>query len=314
MGVLTRSARRTAPFAAVSDGSGRAGGIGRTVGRGCAQLPAAAVVVVVVVVGQDLGDHIAGQRRQIQLGGRQVGVPEDPLDVGQRQLRIAGHPVGGGVPQVVQGPVGAQRVGGAGEHRPRGVVGQRPQRAPPGPPQWVVAPGRQRLVALAPVEPQPHQRVRGRRNLLQRARALADHGDQLPASVDVAATQAEQFRRARPGGHPQRDQCPVPMRAELGEQPVEQLVRDRARDPPGDPGPIQPHPLVAERLHRVVVRVRPPTAPLPRQRERVDHRAGARVAMDRIGRAARWFPGGNSFSARPSSEPRGPVSGHVALQ
>jgi hypothetical protein len=33
----------------------------------------------------------------------------------------------------------------------------------------------------------------------------------------------------------------------------------------------------------------------------------------RIGRAARWFPCGNSFSARPSSEPRRPVSEHVAL-
>src|SRR4249919_1556010 len=28
---------------------------------------------------------------------------------------------------------------------------------------------------------------------------------------------------------------------------------------------------------------------------------------NRIGRTARWFPWGNSFSARPSSEPHGPV-------
>ena len=36
-------------------------------------------------------------------------------------------------------------------------------------------------------------------------------------------------------------------------------------------------------------------------------RADAGQPDDRIGRAARWFPRGNSFSARPSSEPRGPA-------
>ena len=41
---------------------------------------------------------------------------------------------------------------------------------------------------------------------------------------------------------------------------------------------------------------------------------GQPVGVDRIGRTARWFPRGNSFSVRPSSEPRGPVSEHVALQ
>ena len=96
------------------------------------------------VMGEDLGDHVAGHRREIQLGGGQVGVSEDPLHVGQRQLRVPRHPVGGGMPQVVQRPVGPQRGGGAGEHRPRRVVGQRPKRAAPGPPQQVVTPGRHR--------------------------------------------------------------------------------------------------------------------------------------------------------------------------
>src|SRR5664279_5066173 len=35
---------------------------------------------------------------------------------------------------------------------------------------------------------------------------------------------------------------------------------------------------------------------------------------DRIGRTARWFRGGTPFPVRPSSEPRGPVSEHVALR
>ena len=61
------------------------------------------------MVSEDPGDHVAGHRRQVQLRRRQMGVPEHPLHVGQRQRRVSGHPVGSGVTKVVQGPVGAER-------------------------------------------------------------------------------------------------------------------------------------------------------------------------------------------------------------
>ena len=47
----------------------------------------------------------------------------------------------------------------------------------------------------------------------------------------------------------------------------------------GKPGPVPPRTLTAVRLHRVVMRMRPP-APPPGQRERVDHRASPGLAME----------------------------------
>jgi len=51
-----------------------------------------------------------------------------------------------------------------------------------------------------------------RRDLLDGARALTDHGDQLLAGVHVAATGTEQLRGSYPGGDPERDQRAVPVR------------------------------------------------------------------------------------------------------
>ena len=45
------------------------------------------------VEGQHVRDHVLGQRRQIPLGGGQLGVSEHPLHVRQRHLRIPGHPI-----------------------------------------------------------------------------------------------------------------------------------------------------------------------------------------------------------------------------
>ena len=87
------------------------------------------------VVGQDVGDHVDGHRRQVQLRRGQVGMPEHPLDIGQRQQWITGHPVGRGVPQIVQRPVRAECIGCASEHGSSGVIGQGSERAPSGPPQ-----------------------------------------------------------------------------------------------------------------------------------------------------------------------------------
>jgi len=101
-------------------------------------------------------------------------------------------------------------------------------------------------------------------------------------ALDVAATGAEQFRSPRRGRDPHRDQRPITMRPKLSEQPVEELVGDGAGDPLGDPRPIQPHPLVPKRIHRVVMSVCPPTGTLTRQRERIDHRPRADVAVEAV--------------------------------
>lgn len=79
--------------------------------------------------------------RHISLGGAEQRVAKYPLHVGQRHLGVAGHPVGGGVPQIVQGPVGAQHGVGPAEHPVGGVIGQRPERPSQRPPQWLVGLG-----------------------------------------------------------------------------------------------------------------------------------------------------------------------------
>ena len=190
--------------------------------------------------GQHAGDHVLRQRRQVQLGGGQVGVAQHPLHVGQRHLRITRHPVGGRVPQVVQRPVRSQHRAGPGEHPVRGVIGQRPERAAQRPPQRLVPAGWHQPGHLRLIQPQPHERVRRGRDRLQRPGALADHGDQLLARVGISLGGAEQLRRAHPGRHPERHQRPVPVRAQRREQLAELLIRDLPRPAPGQLRPVQP--------------------------------------------------------------------------
>ena len=102
------------------------------------------------VVGHHRGDHVLGRRRQIHLGGRQMGVPEDPLHIRQRHLRIPRHPVGSRMPKIMQRPVRPQHRVGPPEHRPRRVIGQRPERFPQRPPQRLVRPGRHQALQSAP--------------------------------------------------------------------------------------------------------------------------------------------------------------------
>ena len=112
-------------------------------------------------------DDILGRRSDVPLRRGQMRVAEDPLNVAIG-INVTGEPVGGRVPKIVQGPVGAQRRVRAGEHRPRGVVGQRTERPSQRPPQRVIGPRRDQPAHLLLVEPQPHERVRGSRHLLQR--------------------------------------------------------------------------------------------------------------------------------------------------
>ena len=204
---------------------------------------------------------------------------EDPLDVGQRYLRVACHPVGRRMAQVVRRPVPPQRLARPGEHAQRSMVGQLPERAPQRPPQWLVRPCRDQAVHLLLVEPQPDERVRRRRERLHRPCPLADDRDQLLPGVRVGDGGSQQFAGTRSGRDPERDQRPVPVRPEPGEQLAELLIRDTPRLPPRDPGPEQPRPAARERLHRAAVR--PGTAaPAPDQRERVHHRAGPGLEVE----------------------------------
>ncbi len=115
--------------------------------------------------------------------------------------------------------------------------------------------------------------------MLHRPGPLADHGDQLPPRIHPAPGRRQQLRRPRPGGHIERHQRPVPVRAQRREDRVELLIRDVPRDPGRHHRPVQTAALVAVGLHRVVMRVRPSSPSRPVQRERVDQRARARLHM-----------------------------------
>ena len=162
------------------------------------------------------------------------------------------------------------------------MVGQRPHRTAQRPPQRLAPAFRDEAFHLHLVEPQPHERVGGRGQFLQLAGALAGHRDHLPAGIDAGQHRRQQLRRTGTGGDVERDQGPVPVRGQPGEDLVELLVRDGPRDPGRHPRPVEPGPLMAERLHRVVMGVRPPAPPGPVQRERVDHRPAACLQVELV--------------------------------
>ena len=272
-------------------------------------------------------DDVLRRGRDVNLRRGQVHVTQNPLHVGDRHLRVACHPVGSGMTQVVQRPVRSQRLTRPAEHRAGRVIRQRPERAPQRPPHRVVRPGRHLAVRLLLVDPQPDERVRRRRQRLHRPRPLADHRHQLAAGIHAPAGGAEQLRSPRARGHPERDQGPVPVRRQRREQLVEHPVRDAPRDALRLPGPEQPGPLLPERLQRVMVRIRP--ASLPGQRERVGQRPGpglqvivvkrpayrlaVRDRRGRVSRARRRLPGHRVHRPRrrpgtgPCRTPRPPV-------
>ena len=166
------------------------------------------------------------------------------------------------------------------EHPIGGVVGQRPERSPQCPPQRVVGLGRDQAARLRLIQPQPHERVRRGRHLLDRPRTLAHHRDQLLTGAGVAVAATEQLRRPRTRGDPERDQGPVTVREKLGEQVVELPVRDTVRRSLDMPRPAEPRSLVAEGLHWIMVGVRPPMTAC--QRKRVDHRPRPGLAVELV--------------------------------
>jgi hypothetical protein len=75
------------------------------------------------MVGQDVGDDLIGGRRGVDLRGGDVGVSEDPLDVGQGQAGVTDHSFGRAVSQVVKRPVRAESGVGLVEDHAGRVVG-----------------------------------------------------------------------------------------------------------------------------------------------------------------------------------------------
>ena len=233
-------------------------------------------------MGQDPADHLFLAGREVNLRGRQKHVSEHGLHVGQRESGVLCHAVGRCVAQRMQGGAASRCLAGALEHAVDRVVGQRPHRTAQGPPQRLPPALRDEPLHLHLVEPQPNERVRGRRQFLQLAGALAGHRDHLPPGIDAGHRRRQQLRRAGSRRDVERDQRPVPVRGQPGEDLVELLVRDRPRDPGRHPRPVEPGPLMAERLHRVVMGMRPAAPPRPVQRERVDHRTAARLQVELV--------------------------------
>lgn len=101
--------------------------------------------------------------------------------IGQRHARVPGHPVRHAMSKIVKGPVRAQGGVGAAKHHPSRVEGQSPQRATRRPPQRLVPTGRDQTVHPRLIQPEPHERVRRRGQLLKHAGSLSHHRDQLLA-------------------------------------------------------------------------------------------------------------------------------------
>jgi hypothetical protein len=206
-------------------------------------------------------------------------MPEDPLDVGQGQVRVADHPLRGGMPQIVQCPVRAQRGVGLVEDHPGGVVCQRPERTAQSPPQCLLRPFRDQVPRLLLVEPQPHERVGRGRQPLQRPAALADHTDHLLLGHHEALADAEQFGGAGAGGHVERDQGPIPVAVQGREELAERLIRDAPRGWLGLLRLIHRSPRwPPERPHRIVVGVEM-LVDAPGLGERVDQRPAVHLPV-----------------------------------
>ena len=218
--VVTSLRSRTGPAGS------RAGSRGRRRGGPPCRLPG-----LLGVMGKEAADHFLVSGSQVDLRRGELGMTQDKLDIGDRQLRVLGHPVGGRVTQRVQGRPAPGRLPGPLEHPVHRVISQRPRRAAQRPPQRLPPPLRDQPLHLQLVKPQPHERVSGGRQLLQFPAALPGHRDQLPPRVRPALGDRQQLRRPGTRGHVERHQRPVPVRRQPGEDLVELLIRDAARNP-----------------------------------------------------------------------------------
>jgi len=208
------------------------------------------------------------------------------------------------MPQVVKAPVRPEGLIRPHEHRPRRVVGQPAERAPPRPPHRIIAARRDQPVQLLLIQTQPHERVRRGRKRLQRPRSLAHDGDRLIARADAGAPGRQQLRRPGPRGDPERHQCPVPVAAQCREQLGERRVRNLAWNLLSHPWPVPPRLLVGERVHRIAMGCGPAGPAGQRERahdpgtrlqagavERTEHALAVRYRRRRISRSRCLLPG-----------------------
>ena len=91
----------------------------------------------------------------------------------------------------------------------------------------------------------------------------------------------QQLRGPGTGRDIERDERPVPVRAQLREDLVQLIIRDAAGHLPGHLRPVESG-IRPVGLHRIVVRVRPPAPPRPAQRERVHDRPGPGLEMEAV--------------------------------
>lgn len=179
------------------------------------------------------GDDILGCRRGVFLRGREVGMTEDPLNVGQRHIGVVRHSVGRSMAQGMQGPLGIKSCVDSLEHSVRRMVCQPGVGPAADPPQRLLASPGHQTMQLVLIQPQPYERVRRRRDLLSSPAAFSHHRDQLLTRIDIALIHPDQLRCSRSGRHEERHQGTVAVTRQLGEQLIERLVGYAARHPGG---------------------------------------------------------------------------------
>ena len=91
-------------------------------------------------------------------------------------------------------------------------------------------------------------------------------------TFDEVHGDAEQFRGTGAGRDVERQQRPVPVRAQRCEQLIEEPVGQVSRDPLGHPLPERCPRSRREGLHRIVVRLRPSSGSVVRVGDRIDQR------------------------------------------
>ena len=194
-------------------------------------------------------------------------------------LRVSSHPIRRGMPQIVQRPVRPQRGVGSGKHRPCRVIAQQPKRAPQRPPQRLVPPGRHQTGQLRLIS-RNHTNASGAAgngcNARVPLRITVISCCPGSASATVAPNNSE--ARAPVETHnatSARSRC-EPSCANSWSNLSSGMHRG-ARVTIFGRYRLQRCP--AKGSNRVVVGMRAPAAAMPRQRERVDHRPGARLQM-----------------------------------